>query len=234
MLVKRPRWAVAILSLILLSSSFAVSAETKKKGSGTKTKVETTEKKSEEKIDGSRYLLNCSECHGFDGNSLSPEWPSIAGLNKKYITRQLKDFKSGKRKSEEMTLIVREFPSEKELDSLASYFSKQTMLNQNTPASIKNHEFVDLKIGEEIYTGKRFEYGIPACSACHGKDGMGDKDGKFPQLAGQHMDYIILQMEHFRSKERTNDTPAQMQNIAKVMDDEDIASVAAYIAYMRK
>jgi len=188
---------------------------------------------SNEEVDGSHYVLNCSECHGFDGNSLSQEWPNIAGLNQQYIIRQLDDFKKGKRINPEMTLIVREFPSSKELTSLAKFFSKQKMVNKNTPESINNHEFVDLKIGEEIFTGKRVEYGIPACSACHGKDGMGDEAGKYPRLAGQNMDYIIKQMELFRSKKRANDNPPQMRGIAGQMDDEDIASVAAYIAYMK-
>ena len=62
---------------------------------------------------------------------------------------------------------------------------------------------------------------------------MGDKEGKFPRLVGQNMDYLIKQMELFRSKERNNDSPPQMRNIAQEMDDEDIASVAAYIAYMK-
>lgn len=219
-----PRLGMIILSLILSMSFSILSAENKKK---------KVAKKAEGEIDGSRYLLNCSECHGFDGNSLSQEWPNIAGLNEQYIIRQLDDFKTGKRINEEMTQIVREFPSNKELASLARYFSGQKMVNKNTPESIKNHEFVDLKIGEEIFTGKRIEYGIPACSACHGKDGMGDEAGKFPRLVGQNMDYIIKQMEIFRSKERSNDIPPQMRNIAKQMDDEDIASVAAYIAYMK-
>ncbi len=231
-----PKLGLIILSLLLSVSFSTLAAESKKKKTNKKSKenkVETTEKKPEEKVDGSRYILNCAECHGFDGNSTTLEYPSIAGLNEKYIIRQLDDFKTGKRVNEEMTQIVREFPSDKELAGLASYFSKQEMVNQNTPASIKNHEFVDLKIGEEIFTGKRIEYGIPACSACHGEDGMGDEAGVFPRLVDQQMDYIILQMEHFRTKERSNDTPPQMQNIAKQMDDEDIASVAAYIAYMK-
>jgi cytochrome c553 len=210
-----------------------LSAENNKKKETEQEKVEKIEKKPEIEIDGSRYILNCSECHGFDGNSLSQEWPNIAGLNKQYIIRQLDDFKTGKRINAEMTQIVREFPSNKELNSLAQYFSKQKMINGNIPDNIKKHEFVDLKIGEEIFTGKRIEYGIPACSACHGKDGMGDEAGKFPRLVGQNMGYIIKQMELFRSKERSNDIPPQMQNIAKEMDDEDIASVAAYIAYMK-
>ena len=231
-----PKLGRIILSIILSISFSILSAENKKKRVIKKAKEEKVENinvKPEEELDGSRYILNCSECHGFDGNSLSQEWPNIAGLNEQYLTRQLDDFKTGKRVNEEMTQIVREFPSNKELASLARYFSKQKMVNQNTPESIKNHEFVDLKIGEEIFTGKRIEYGIPACSACHGKDGLGDEAGKFPRLVGQNMDYVIKQMEFFRSEERSNDVPSQMRNIAKQMDDEDIASVAAYIAYMK-
>ena len=70
------------------------------------------EKVTKKKTDGVRYILNCSECHGFDGNSADPQWPNIAGLNKDYISRQLQDFKSGKRVNKEMTTIVREFPSD--------------------------------------------------------------------------------------------------------------------------
>ncbi len=230
-----PKLGLIFLSLILLINFLTLNAESKKDKDITtdnlNVKVEIVEAL-KENIDGSRFILNCAECHGFDGNSVNPELPNIAGLNEKYIIRQLEDFKTGKRVNEEMMKIVREFPSDKELTSLASYFSKQEMINQNTPESIKNHEFIDLKIGEEIFTGKRIEYGIPACSACHGEDGLGDKEGVFPRLVGQQMDYIIKQMEAFRSGGRSNDAPPQMRNIAKQMDDEDIASVAAYIAYM--
>lgn len=246
------RFVLVLLSLIFSVSFSTINAKNVKQGQENKSDKKTSAKKisvnpgismevstvsaneaTDEEVDGSHYVLNCSECHGFDGNSLNQEWPNIAGLNHQYIIRQLDDFKTGKRVNPEMTLIVREFPSSKELTSLAKYFSKQKMVNKNTPESISNHEFVDLKIGKEIFTGKRVEYGIPACSACHGKDGMGDEAGKYPRLAGQNMDYIIKQMELFRSKKRANDNPPQMRGIAGQMDDEDIASVAAYIAYMK-
>ncbi len=226
--IKKHLYRLGLFFLSLLIAT-ELSAAT---GSKDKKVDKKPEKKVKESDDGSRYILNCSECHGFDGNSISPEWPNIAGLNKSYMIRQLKDFKEGKRANEEMTQIVKEFPSGKELASLAKYFSKQKITNPNTPKIIEQYSLVDLKLGEEIFTGKRIEYGIPACSACHGKEGLGDKEGKFPRLVGQHMAYIIKQMKLFRSKERSNDTPAQMRNIALKMDDEDIESVAAYIAYM--
>jgi len=221
-------WGLVLLGSFVASELLATDSSNNENKEESKELVEAIEEIS----DGSLYILNCSECHGFDGNSVNPEWPSIAGLNKSYITRQLKDFKEGKRLNEDMSRIVKEFPSDKELISLALYFSEQQLINPNTPETVKQYTKVDLKLGEEIFTGKRLEYNIPACSACHGKDAMGDKDGKFPRLAGQHMAYIIKQMEYFRSKDRSNDMPPQMRNIAMNMDDEDIESVAAYIAYM--
>ena len=39
----------------------------------------------------------CQACHGANGNSANPEWPSLAGLGADYIAEQLQNFKDGKR-----------------------------------------------------------------------------------------------------------------------------------------
>ncbi len=39
----------------------------------------------------------CLACHGVNGNSSNPEWPSLAGQNAAYISEQLKMFRDGKR-----------------------------------------------------------------------------------------------------------------------------------------
>jgi len=51
-------------------------------------------------------LLLCGGCHNPDGNSIIPENPKLAGLDAKYIARQLADFKSGKRTSPIMSTII--------------------------------------------------------------------------------------------------------------------------------
>lgn len=183
-------------------------------------------------LKGMKYVLNCSECHGFDGNSNDGKWPNIAGLSQIYLKKQLLDFKSGLRKNKEMSDVVQHFPSDEILGELAEYFSMQTGINTNTKEKIARYKKVDLKLGEDIYLGKRIEYGIPGCQACHGLNGEGDKEGKYPKLKNQHVDYLVLQMKLFRSKERSNDRPAMMRNVSRMMDEEDIESVAAYIALM--
>src|ERR1700723_4336185 len=46
---------------------------------------------------GATKAATCQSCHGANGNSTNPEWPSLAGLGADYIADQLKNFKEGKR-----------------------------------------------------------------------------------------------------------------------------------------
>ena len=39
----------------------------------------------------------CAACHGQNGNSMSPEWPNLAGQHADYIFEQLQYYKSGER-----------------------------------------------------------------------------------------------------------------------------------------
>ncbi len=181
----------------------------------------------------------CSACHGIDGNSKNAQWPSIAGLNEKYILKQLKDFKNGSRISPEMESVVKSFESDKELAAFAKYFSKQKVKPISSPIirSDTKNKLVDLKLGKELFSGKCIEYGIPACTACHGHQGQGgiDKKGNiYPRLINQYEEYNVKQLKLFRANKRINDSPAMMRNIALMMDDEDIESVAAYIASLGK
>src|ERR1700760_4082292 len=46
---------------------------------------------------GATKAVVCQACHGANGNSANPEWPSLPGLGADYIVDQLKNFKTGKR-----------------------------------------------------------------------------------------------------------------------------------------
>ena len=41
---------------------------------------------------GSQLVESCSACHGTDGNSISSDWPKLAGQNQKYLYEQLQYF----------------------------------------------------------------------------------------------------------------------------------------------
>ena len=57
------------------------------------------------------------------------------------------------------------------------------------------------------------------CAACHAQDGN-SADPTFPVLAGQHADYIVKQLEEFKSGARQN---AVMAPMAMPLSDQDRA-----------
>src|SRR5690606_31225377 len=41
---------------------------------------------------GAAKAVTCAACHGADGNSPNPEWPSLAGQHASYIAKSLRDY----------------------------------------------------------------------------------------------------------------------------------------------
>lgn len=63
---------------------------------------------------------------------------------------------------------------------------------------------------------------LGACQACHGRDGLGEGND-VPNLAGQKPNYLVRQLEAFRSGERKS---ALMAAIATQLTDADIRALA--------
>ena len=167
----------------------------------------------------------CAGCHGVDGNSAIPANPKLAGLNAEYIHKQLQNFKSGERKSVVMAGMVANL-SPQDMQNLAAYFSGQ----QAKQGTSKDQALA--LIGQKIYRGGVQGSGVPACASCHGAQGKGIPV-QFPRLAGQHTDYIYVELNKFRTGERANDGAKMMRVIAAKMTDGDMKAVAAYIQGLR-
>jgi cytochrome c553 len=70
------------------------------------------------------------------------------------------------------------------------------------------------------------------CQECHGADGNGNgQDGKFAKLAGQYPDYIVKQLQDFRSGARKHDL---MGIMARSLDEPDLADIAVYYAGLER
>jgi cytochrome c553 len=65
----------------------------------------------------------CSVCHGVDGIAKQPDAPHLAAENVEYLLRQLKAFKSGERKHEQMSIIAQSLSDEQMADVAAWYSS---------------------------------------------------------------------------------------------------------------
>ncbi len=66
----------------------------------------------------------CVACHGVNGVSLNPEFPSLAGQSKAYLVKQLIAFNNGDRKSAIMQPMASGL-SEEDMESVAEYFSSK-------------------------------------------------------------------------------------------------------------
>ena len=64
----------------------------------------------------------CAPCHGMDGLSKAMNAANIAGQLELYLVEQLKAYRSGARKHEQMS-IVAETLTDKEIADLAAYYS---------------------------------------------------------------------------------------------------------------
>lgn len=168
----------------------------------------------------------CARCHTQDGNSLQPLYPKLAGQFETYLFKQLIDFKLKRRNNPLMQTITKNL-SEKELQELAMYFSRQSS-NQGYAQPI------NLTLGKKLYKAGDHKKGIPACSACHGAAGEGNKSAKIPRLAGQHREYIIKQLQSFQEGKRINDSKTMMRTITQALSPEEIVAVANYISGLYK
>ena len=64
------------------------------------------------------------------------------------------------------------------------------------------------------------------CSACHGELGQ-SPSAEYPDLAGQHQDYLVKALKDYRSGARKN---AIMAGFSSSLTDQDIAALVAYYA----
>ncbi len=163
----------------------------------------------------------CAACHGADGNSTNPDWPKLAGQHPKYLDKQLKDFKAGRRVNPLMGGMVAPL-SEADMADIAAFYASKTR-----SGGFASEQRVAL--GEKIYRGGNAKSGVPACMACHGPTGAGDPLGGIPSLSGQHAKYVAIQLYAFRDGERGNDPRAMMRDVARWMTKEEIEAVSEYI-----
>jgi len=166
----------------------------------------------------------CAACHGPDGNSVVPNWPTIAGQNTKYLERQLGLIKSGARPVPEMAGIVAGLSDQDSAD-LAAYYSSQTR-----KAGLADE--ATLSVGESLYRAGNSKTNVPACMACHGPAGEGNPLAAYPALAGQHFAYTEKMLKGFRNGTtwgEDDDSSKIMTDVSLRLTDDQIKAVSAYV-----
>lgn len=167
----------------------------------------------------------CKACHGQNGNSANPEWPSLAGLGADYLADQLKNFKDGKRTSPVMMPNAMTLTPD-DMADLAVYFDG--LVNTGLEADPSYW-----RSGEKLYRGGDAAHGIPACMACHGPSASGNEAAKFPALRGQQSVYVVKQLNDYAAGARKTGPNGIMQTIAKRLSADDMRDLASYLQGIR-
>ena len=164
----------------------------------------------------------CATCHGSDGVSTSPIFPSLAGQNREYLVKQLQEFKSKKRVSDTMAPQVADL-TEETIAALASFFAaKPTKTNRVSDTDL-------LPVGRYIYAKGNSWSGVPACITCHGEKAYGTTS--LPRLAGQSSRYLLAQLKDFNQRTRNNDNE-DMHLVASRLTEMETKAVADYLSQL--
>lgn len=194
---------------------------------------------------GESKAAACAACHGADGNSPAPNFPKLSDLGEKYIAKQLRDIQAWdaapEDKKEKTGRAVPEMVgqlnnmTDQDLQDIAAFFSsKPRQLSGAKPLQVKVNAGIKvdgIELGTRIYRAGNLETGVPACTGCHSPRGQGNAPAGYPNLSGQHADYVEKQLRDFRAGERTNDGDSKiMRQVAEHMSDAEIIAVSNYIS----
>jgi len=161
---------------------------------------------------GAKLAYTCHGCHGIPNyKNAYPVYnvPKLGGQHTAYLVLALKAYSSQERAHATMHAQAATF-SEQDMQDLAAYLAGQ-----------------ELKpTGKAVGAAPK---AAQTCVACHGNDGIGILP-EYPNLAGQHEDYIEAALKAYRSGQRKNPV---MGGMAANLKDEEIRELAAYYSSQR-
>ena len=71
---------------------------------------------------GKTKAASCAGCHGPNGVSTNPSYPSLAGQKEQYLVKSTKDYRDGKRKDAMMEGFVKGM-SDADIDNISAYYA---------------------------------------------------------------------------------------------------------------
>ena len=161
---------------------------------------------------GAKLAYTCHGCHGIPNyKNAYPVYsvPKLGGQHAGYLVVALKGYKAQERPHATMHAQATTL-SDQDMQDVASFLSGQEL----QPS------------GRAVGTAPK---AVQTCVACHGNDGIGILP-EYPNLAGQHADYLRHSLQGYKSGQRKN---AIMAGMAAALTEEDIAELAKYYSSQR-
>lgn len=175
---------------------------------------------------GETAYATCGGCHGAQGQgNPALNSPALAGQDAAYTARQLRNYKAGIRGADPDDALGAQMRGMSNVlaDDAAILAVSEYIATLERPTAAATD--ADLSAGRSAYAN---------CVACHGQRGEGNPVMNGPALAGLDAAYTERQLEHFRTGRRgahaEDPWGASMVPLAKQLDSQTPAAVAAYVA----
>jgi cytochrome c553 len=169
---------------------------------------------------------NCARCHIVDNRARDLSvFPILAGQRPSYLFASLLAFARGERHSGIMQPLAAGLTA-KDMREIAQYYGN---LAPPPPPALVSEEIVPaIERGREIAMRGIPSRRVPACSACHGPNRI-RRNPIYPELAGQHSDYLALQLELFNKQSRGGTPYAHiMRRVAGRLTPQQMRDVTSY------
>jgi cytochrome c553 len=161
---------------------------------------------------GAKLAYTCQGCHGIPNyRNAYPVYsvPKLGGQHVAYLIAALREYADQSRPHPTMHAQAVTM-TDKDMQDIAAYLSGQEL-------KTTGHA-----VGSAPKAGQ-------TCVACHGNDGIGILP-EYPNLAGQHADYIEQALKAYRAGQRKNPI---MDGMAAALTDADIKTLAEYYSAQR-
>ena len=162
----------------------------------------------------------CGSCHGPAGQGENSRYPKLSGQNPEFLVQQMFNFKAGKRKSVIMSPQLADLTGG-DATQLAQYFASQRLV----PSLTTDKALIEA--GRILFLQGNPASKVTACAACHGPNARGGQ--MLPRLAGQHAEYLELQLRSYIARSRATDQ-ALMHSVASNLSDPEIRAVSYFLS----
>ena len=175
---------------------------------------------------GKAVFTTCAGCHGNAAQGRDYMYaPNLTGLEPAYVTRQLHNFRDGRRGKLEdphgfqMVGRATAIGDNSHIDAVVAYIDS---LPNSAPVLLSSRSVPE-----------GLEAQIQVCASCHGEDGAGNPEMGGPALTTLESSYIAKQLRKFRDGLRgfaEDDAQGQLMaaSAKAIPSDADIDSIADY------
>lgn len=164
---------------------------------------------------GAELASTCMGCHGIPGyRNAYPSYrvPKLGGQKADYLVIALQEYKAKSRPHTTMQAQAATL-SDQDMQDIAAFLASE---GDAKPATAAGGSAAASR-GKEKAT---------VCAACHGETGI-SASPIWPNLAGQHEDYLVQAITKYREKARQDPV---MQGQVGTLKDADVRDLAAYFA----